>query len=539
MPPRILDPDEPEQIVSLGWVLIDWIETYLCHGPGDLLGEPIVLDDERSAFIVESYELDPVTGRRVVRHAFLSRSKGWAKSEVAGMLSCCEGLGPVRFDGWDANGDPVGRPVRDPFIRCLATEEGQTGNTYGNVTVMLQHLEDEGAGEFPRIDIGNDPATSTRVFFEGGGEIRPSTSGDASKDGGLESFTVADETHLYITRILRSMYSTVARNGTKRKIAEPWRLDTSTMYQPGQGSVAEDTHMYWRQIQAGLVKNRGLLFNHRQGPMPKNWDDDEEMVRCLKVAYGAAAPWTDFEAKLADIRDPRTTRSATCRYYLNRPEKGEESWCDPELLDRLVRPGPPPPDGAAVALGFDGSESDDNTALLGINMATARLFVVDIWGRGPGDAEGWQVPRPKVKAVVADTFRRYQVAKMLCDPPYWRTEIAEWQAAYGEKVVEEYSTKQWSKMAQAVERLDSAMRAEPPAVGFDGNPVLRQHFLNAHKEPVNRTRPQAGFVLVKERHGSPDKIDGAVAAVLANEARDQAVAAGWKPPAKAFAFVLK
>jgi len=64
------------------------------------MGEPIVLDDEFYEFVVRAYRLDPEIGRRRYRRAFLSRAKGRAKSELAGMLASAEALGPVRFDGW-------------------------------------------------------------------------------------------------------------------------------------------------------------------------------------------------------------------------------------------------------------------------------------------------------------------------------------------------------------------------------------------------------------------------------------------------------
>lgn len=34
------------EAVSLGWQVVDWIETILRHGPGDVQGEPIELDQE-------------------------------------------------------------------------------------------------------------------------------------------------------------------------------------------------------------------------------------------------------------------------------------------------------------------------------------------------------------------------------------------------------------------------------------------------------------------------------------------------------------
>ena len=233
---------------SLGWVAIDWIETYLVHGPGDVQGEPIVLDDEQATFILRAYEIDK-NGKRTTRRAFFSRSKGRAKSELAGMIVCFEALGPARFDRFLADGAPVGRPVQYPFIRCLATEESQSGNTYDNVRYMLEHVRSNFGSDYPGIDIG-----LTRTILRGGGEIIPSTAASASKDGGKESFAVADETHLYSSPELKRMHETVRRNLAKRKAADPWMLETSTMYAVGEDSIAEQTHRLWVAMQEGRSK---------------------------------------------------------------------------------------------------------------------------------------------------------------------------------------------------------------------------------------------------------------------------------------------
>ena len=124
-------------VPSLGYEVLDWIEAYCCHGPGDVQGDPLDFDDEIRDFVIECYRIDPETGRRVYREAVLSRPKGRAKSEIAGLIVCAEALGPVRFDGWDADGQPVGKQVRSPLIKCLATEESQAGNTFENAAFVL------------------------------------------------------------------------------------------------------------------------------------------------------------------------------------------------------------------------------------------------------------------------------------------------------------------------------------------------------------------------------------------------------------------
>ena len=186
----------PVTFPTLGWTVIDWIENYLVHGPGDIQGDPIKLDLEECAWLCWVYRvqpqwldpdtLNPARGRRLVHRAVYSRSKGMRKSELGGMVAVAEALGPVRCDGFDSRGDPVGIPVTYPFVRIIATEEDQSSNIYDNVTYMLEHGE---VGNAYSVDYGRSIQSSTRVFLKGvgGGEIVPSTSGDASKDGGKES----------------------------------------------------------------------------------------------------------------------------------------------------------------------------------------------------------------------------------------------------------------------------------------------------------------------------------------------------------------
>jgi hypothetical protein len=137
-------------------------------------------------FLLRCYEIDDQVA--VVRRAVFMRPKGRAKMELGTAIACAEALGPVRFAGWDADGKPVGLPVASPFVRLAATEEGQAGNTYEAVRVMLT----EGPLSRAGLDVG-----LTRTFLPGGGKILPVTAAAASKEGGKETFAVFDETGLY------------------------------------------------------------------------------------------------------------------------------------------------------------------------------------------------------------------------------------------------------------------------------------------------------------------------------------------------------
>ena len=446
----------PVSFPTLGWQVIDWIETYLCHGPGDVQGEPLVVDDEIALFLCWVYRVhpqgNPLEGRRLVQRAILSRAKGRAKSEIAGAINCAEALGPVRCDGFDANGEPVGVPVKYPFIRCLATEEDQSGNTYDNVRFML--AEGKAADEY-KVDPG---LTRTFIKEPGGGEIRPSTSGDASKDGGKESNATADETHLYVLPKLRQMYATVARNTGKRKIAEPWMLDTTTAWQPGERSIAEQAADRYAHLPVEeAVTNHGVLYDHRQGEEPKRFGDDRSLTKALRTAYGPAGEWMDFKRIVRIIRDAEEPEETAYRYFLNRPRAAASHWLSPDEIAAVIDTEREVEEGELVALGFDGSQFDDHTALWGCT-GDGHLFAIGIWAPEQGEQE-WTVPIDDVDATTRWALEAFSVPRLHGDPPYWQKEMSAWAADYGSPPIVEWWTNRDTPWRRA--------NGDPAASGVD------------------------------------------------------------------------
>jgi hypothetical protein len=96
-------PRKPK-VITLGFLALSWIEHYLVHGPGDVEGQPVDLDDEFAAFILRCYELN-ADGTRKVRRGTISRPKGRAKSELAAFIACFEALGPARFSHFAKRGE--------------------------------------------------------------------------------------------------------------------------------------------------------------------------------------------------------------------------------------------------------------------------------------------------------------------------------------------------------------------------------------------------------------------------------------------------
>jgi hypothetical protein len=508
-------------VCSLGYAVADWIQRFCCHGEGDIQGQPAQVDDEMLDHIVECYRLDPQTGRRVFNEAVLSRPKGRAKSEVAAWVVVAEAFADcVRFSHWDADGQPVGRAVVSPLIKCLATEEGQAGNTFKTVAYIAS---DWGREAHPEIYGGATGArqyqSASAIYLPHGGEIRACTSGSASKDGGLESHVVADETHLYVLAELRSMYATVSRNLGKRYDADPWLHQTSTAYKPGEQSVFETTLTMWRKGELP----ESVFVNHREAKGKLDLDDKPHTIRQLRYVYGAAADRIDMERRYRDMRDPRICRddAEAARYFLNRPQPGRDAWIAKDVVDRQSRRETIAP-GTAVALGFDGSLNDDSTVLIASRMSDGFFFPVGIWAKPEGpEGNWWEVPRSDVLAAIREAFDRYDVTRLYADPHEWRTDIDDLAGDFGERITA-WDTTRDKAMAAALDRLHTGLRNGE--LWHSGDGVVLEHFANGY------VRMKGGHRLVRKEHPqSHRKIDSIVGAALAGEARADALQAGWTP----------
>jgi hypothetical protein len=152
-------PEYEGEFPSLGWQVADWAEAYLRVPGGATTGDPFVLTDEQLAFVVRLYRLDPRTGRHAVRRAVLRRAKGWGKSPLLGALALAHLAGPTTFDGWDAAGEPVGRPHPSPWVQVAATSEDQTANTYSQLLAMV--------GGSPVVEECGLDVGVTRIFLKG------------------------------------------------------------------------------------------------------------------------------------------------------------------------------------------------------------------------------------------------------------------------------------------------------------------------------------------------------------------------------------
>ncbi|MBQ1047872.1 hypothetical protein KBX50_05285 [Micromonospora sp. C51] len=432
----------------------------------------------------------------------------------------------------------MGKPVKDPMVRIMATEEGQTGNVFDSVYFNLTNDECL-LSHIPGMDAG-----LTRVYLPQGGEIRPSTASSASKDGGLETMVIFDESHLYKTPELRSMYETTSRNLIKRKAEGTWYLETTTMFAPGENSVAEGTYQLAEAIKAGRTRRSRLLYDHRYGEC-KDLTKTDQLRKAIEEAFGEAIAWQDIDAIIDEFYDPRKKEADSRRYFLNAETSASDAWIKAHEWAACARPEKRLVDGDQVTLGLDGALRWDSVALVACRVSDGHLELLGCWQKPEDDlSDDWRVDTTAVDAAVAAAMERFEVAAFYADPPYIQELVDKWTREWGEfmrvKASQGKPLEWWTNrpraMVAALERFYEAVRAEALSYTPEHDLVgeekeravtLRTHILNARRRSTGRV----GETIHKPYPKSPRKIDGAVAATLAFEARGDCVAGGVQPRA--------
>lgn len=508
-------PDYPGEFPTLGWTLLDWFADYLPIPSGPHYGKPLLLTDEQAQFILRWYQVDPRTGQFVYRRFCLRRPKGWGKSPLLGADAVADLAGPTLFDGWDANGDPVGRPWPTPWVQIAAVSEDQTENTYSAIHAMLT-LNDAKAADALRVEVGR---TKLRLM-DRPGLLEPVTASAGTREGQPITSAKLDEPHLWTPRNGGvKLAATLRRNAAKMG----GRTGESTnAFRPGEKSVAEATH------KAAEKGQRGLLYDANEGPWVEDLADKAAFVGSAQVAYGDSS-WVDLDRIYEDANDADTTPSDARRFYLNQLVASENDYIPAKMWESCRGDAGEPESGSLIVAGFDGSRFHDATALIGVEVASGRLFRLGVWAK-PDDEDGWEVDRADVDATVARMFDTWKVWKLYADPPHWDSEVANWAAKWGDQVME-FPTNSEKRMSDALKAFRNG--CETRELSHDGDVETSQHVLNARLD----VRIPAGAEDDPERHvwriRKPVralKIDACVAGVLAWRARTDAIADGALEP---------
>jgi hypothetical protein len=515
-------PDEDNAWPTLGYDVGEWIEAHLVVPDGYRKGEQFLLTDEMWRFLLHYYRLYEHAAPWPAPDGFafyggqLRRSQKWGKDPFGSAILWAEALGPTRFDGWSAAGEPVGAPYPTPLIACLGTSEEQTDNTW---RPLLASARGGPLADVPGLDLGE-----TRVNLPGGGKIEPVTCSARARLGAPMTALTITESHLFT---LQGGYRRVA-GAVKRNIAGMdgrW-LELTNAWDPTEGSEAQvtassgDPRVYLDTVEPHRVEDLS---------------DDEALYAELLRQYGDSARerggWVNIRGRIMhEVRSSAHLEADRRRFFLNEIVVGQSVFCAPERWDFLARQDEPLEPGQWIALGFDGSKKRDATALVAERLSDRRLFTIRIWERPADAGPDWRIPTAEVDQVVQDTFGAYRVAVMFADPYRWQDYLDAWAAKWPEKIVE-FPTNIEQRMDRAIERIVTAMgNAE---ISHDGHPALTRHVMNTVIVKGGRKKPRPGEDEILQTHylklakrGDGLWIDGSVAGTLAHEAAAHAIEHG-------------
>ncbi|MGC0144456.1 hypothetical protein [Pseudactinotalea sp. Z1732] len=515
---------------SLGFLCADWIEAHCKVADGWSMGDPFIHDGWQLWCTVNFYRVKrdaKFTPSRPAGAPMFANRRGLVvgpqktgKSPWGASITAFEAVGPCIFAGWAEGGEvyrcedhgcscgwsyvyepgePMGIPRPMSTIQLLATAEDQTDNVYRPLQEMIRR----------------GPLSEQMKVREGfirtpnNGRIDPITSAPNSKLGNPIHFALADESGLYVGKLLK-VWQTMRRGlagmgGRGLEITNPW--------DPMDNSAAQQTYQ---------SRARDIFRFYRKPPNGLDFTLKRDRRKILAYVY-EGSPWADLNAIEAEAAEIITTDPAQAqRFYGNMLVQGLGSYMPEALWDETTAPQSVP-DGTPVAMGFDGSRSGDWTALR-LETRDGYRFTPTygpdarpaFWN--PDEWDG-RIPRGEVNAAVAEMFARFKVGRFYVDPRHWETQADEWALAHGDDVVALWHTNSPPRMFDALSRF-----LEDTAEGLtthDGDETAKTHALNARKV----AKPGDKYMLGKP--SEHQKIDILMADILAHEAASDMRALGW------------
>lgn len=321
--------------------------------------------------------------------------------------------------------------------------------------------------------------------------LAPLPAEPAALQGWDPTLTIVDELHVVTEPVWDAMALAAGKRDQSLTLAISTPADTL------------DSVM-WKLVEYGRDNPADKSFRLVEYAAPDGCDLDDETA--WKAANPALGDFLHIDAVRATLR---TTREAPFRRYrLGQWVGAANAWLPWGLWDsRADAERGTPADGEQVQLAFDGSASGDSTALMGCTL-DGHIFVVALWEAPDSDPQ-WRVPRGQVAAMIDAAFDRWEVVELAADPWGWRTELEEWSARHGRRVVE-WNTAHAGRMAPATDRLYAAL-AEGQC-SHDGDERVSVHMGNAIAK-----RSAMGDLVSKDKRSSTRKIDACVAAIVAHD----------------------
>ena len=516
LPPRertvTLPPGLPK--FTLGYEALAWIETNLKVPSGPRAGRPFEASIDQALFLLWFYAVDE-NGKWLYNRGVRRLAKGSGKTPFAAAMALFELLGPARVMVFDETvpGGVVGMPVHLPLVQIAATSEQQTGVTM-RVLRGMAHKRTALAKKY-QLDTGK-----TYVETPEGGKIQLLTSSATSAEGFESSFVIADETEHWTPGVggpdmAQTLRRNLAKTGNRM-------LETCNAWIPGRDSVSESSFDDWcEQEEGNTVADQKVLYDARVAPANTVLTDTPEpnevsITDALQFVY-EPMPWAAVDAMKQEIWSPSTPTSVSRRFYLNQPNARDDAWVTLQDWAVLANPDRELVEGEDIVMFFDGSKSNDHSALVGCCMSDGFIFTIGVWK--PEKLTG-TVNYRAIDSTVTRMKDTYNVVAFWADVREFESFVkVSWPERFGDELLvpaqahgKAASSIAWDMrshgydFAMATEMCHAEI--EDGMFQHDGNWETSKHIGNC------RMTERRGHITVKkESPKSPNKIDAAVCVI--------------------------
>lgn len=498
-------PTAPALPPTLGPVVCRFMEHYLVHGPGDVLGEPFRLTPTLRAIVHRVYELKP-TGDRLWKHVLLGLAKGNVKSELAAAFAIAEAVGPVVFDGWKLHGKRVDQYVPDakpigthrisPEIPIAAASFDQAANVFACAQEMIR--QGPLASRFEVFD--------TEILIrDRSGKIERVAAVAGANDGGKPTFSVHDELHEWVDNKER-VHLVLSNNLRKR--ANTWCLDISTAAATLEALLGR-LYLRGKRIERKEEPITDFLMIWIEASKELNLDDLPQLEAAIRQANpGVTDGILSLEALVSryyELKGDGKTHEFR-RYHLNQFTSSPTEWLPDGAWAARADAARQVAGDEPVTLALDGDLDSRRVAVTGCTTSAPRhLFVAKLWEKTDADGPSWKPPAlDTLKTVLRELCGRYTVTALGINPTRFPELFAALEAEAEPLPIVAWPTHVTARMAPASKQLRDSIVTNKD-ITHDGAPAFQSHVNTADVTTDSHDRQWVGRAPL------------AVAAVMAND----------------------
>jgi len=295
-----LERTRPRWVLTEGYYVADWLESYCVFSDGKWIGKPFKLLPWEERLLVELFEIDPATLLRKNRWALIGLPKKNGKTELAAALGLYMTMG---------DGEPA------PLVVAAAASEDQADLVFGAAVTMVEQggLQEIAKAEVSKITVPSSARARMQRIAAAAG----------TNDGKHIHCVICDELHEWAPGKHERVWN-ILTNGLGAR-EQPLIIQITTagsdedtvcyrqyrLYIDVRDGVKEDLTFYgvWWETPTHDENGQEIAY------------DSEDAVRMANPSFGETVKWPFFQDQLT-----KKTEAVYRRYFLNQWTEGDEIW---------------------------------------------------------------------------------------------------------------------------------------------------------------------------------------------------------------------